>query len=108
MGLISEKIESLVSKAYQKSGSSQQYLSATDDSQPCYCVLAAMTHQKFQSKFLVHEFPFTDIFSDINHDYRAAILNRNSLWLLSFFMDVATYFYPEKVRRGRYNVTTYI
>ena len=29
----------------------------------------------------------------------AAILKKNSLWLLPFYMVVATYFYYEKVRR---------
>ena len=38
-------------------------------------------------------------FNDINHGYRAAILKKNSLWLLPFYMVVATYFYYEKVRR---------
>ena len=38
-------------------------------------------------------------FNDINHDYRAAILNKNSLWLLPFYMVVATYLYYEKVSR---------
>ena len=38
-------------------------------------------------------------FSDINHGYRAAILKKNSLWLLPFYMAVATYGYYEKVRR---------
>ena len=31
--------------------------------------------------------------------YRAAILMKNSLWLLPFYMVVAIYFYYEKVRR---------
>ena len=38
-------------------------------------------------------------FNDINHGYRAAILKKNSLWLLPLYMFVATYFYYEKVRR---------
>ena len=38
-------------------------------------------------------------FSDNNHGYWAAILKTNSLWLLPFFMAVATYCYHEKVRR---------
>ena len=29
-------------------------------------------------------------FIDINHGYRAAILKKNSLWLLPFYMAVAT------------------
>ena len=38
-------------------------------------------------------------FSDINHGYRAAILKKNPLWLLPFYMAVATSCYYEKVRR---------
>ena len=38
-------------------------------------------------------------FNDINHGYRAAILKKISLWLLPFYMVVATYFCYEKVRR---------
>ena len=37
------------------------------------------------SRCLVLEFPFTDI-NDINHGYRAAILKKNSLLLLPFYM----------------------
>ena len=32
-------------------------------------------------------------FNDINHGYRAVILKKNYLWLLSFYMAVAVYFY---------------
>ena len=38
-------------------------------------------------------------FNDINHGYRAAVLQKNYLWLLPLYMAVATYFYYEKVRR---------
>ena len=44
-------------------------------------------------------FPSQIFFNDINHGYRAAILKRNYLWLLPFFMVVATYFYHENVRK---------
>ena len=44
-------------------------------------------------------FPSHIFFNDINHGYRAAILKKNSLWLLPLYMVVATYFYYEKVRR---------
>ena len=44
-------------------------------------------------------FPSQILFTDINHGYRAAILNQNSLRLLPLYMVVATYFYCEKVRR---------
>ena len=44
-------------------------------------------------------FPSQIFFNDINHGYKAAILKKNSLWLLPFYMVVTTYFYYEKVRR---------
>ena len=56
-------------------------------------------HRNIRSRCLVHEYSFTDIFNDINHGYRAAVLKKNSLWLLPFYMVVATYFYYEKVRK---------
>ena len=44
-------------------------------------------------------FPSQIFFNDINHGYRAAILKKNFLWLLPFYMVVATYFYYEKIRK---------
>ena len=41
-------------------------------------------------------FPSQIFFNDINHVYRAAILKKNALWLLPFYVVVATYFYYEK------------
>ena len=38
-------------------------------------------------------------FNDINLGYRAAVLKKKILWLLPFYMVVATYFNYEKVRR---------
>ena len=99
-GLISEKTEVLYAElngraevatsSYSVSGDSLHYI---------YSVLVTKNHRNIQSRCLVHEFSFTDIFNDINHGYRAAILKKNSLWLLPFYMVVATYFYYEKVRR---------
>ena len=40
-------------------------------------------------------FPSKIFSNDINHCYRAAILKKNSLWLLPFYMAVATYCYYE-------------
>ena len=56
-------------------------------------------HQIIRSTCLIDEFSFTDIFNDINHGHRVAILKKKILWLLPFYMAVATYFYYEKVRR---------
>ena len=38
-------------------------------------------------------------FNDINRGYRATPFKRNSLWLLPFYMAVASYCYYQKVRR---------
>ena len=43
-------------------------------------------------------FPSQTFFNNINHGYRAAILQKISLWLLSFYVAVATYCYYEKVQ----------
>ena len=58
---------------------------------------------------LFMKFPSQILFNDINHDYRAAILKKNSLWLLPFYMAVATYCYYEKVRRTmRTTIVSYL
>ena len=43
------------------------------------------------------DFPSQIFFKDIYYGYTAAILNKNYLWLLPFFMAVAAYIYYEKV-----------
>ena len=76
--------------SYSVKGNSSQYI---------YSVPVSKNHQNMQSRCLVYKFSFTDIFNNINHGYRAVILKKNSLWLLPFYMVVATYFYYEKVHR---------
>ena len=44
-------------------------------------------------------FPSKIFFNDINHGYKAALLKKSSLWLLSFHMDLASYRYYEKAHR---------
>ena len=44
-------------------------------------------------------FPSQIFFNDINHDHKAALLKKNSLWLLSIYINVASYCYYEKGRR---------
>ena len=61
-----------------------------------YSMLVDKNHQKIRSRCLAHEFSFTDIFNDINHGYKAALLKKNSLWLLSLYMDMASHCYYEK------------
>ena len=60
-------------------------------------MLVAKNQQKIQSRCLVYEFFFTDIFNDIDDGYRVAILQKNFVWLLMLYMAVATYCYYEKV-----------
>ena len=43
------------------------------------------------------EFFFTNIFNDINHDYRVILLKNNSLCLFLFFITLASYCYYGKV-----------
>ena len=50
-------------------------------------------------------FPLQILFNDINHGYRATVLKKNSLWLLPFYMAVASCCYCEKqVERGALQV----
>ena len=60
-----------------------------------YSMLVDKNHQKIQSTCLAHEYSFTDTFHNINHGLKAALLKKNSLWLLSNYMDVASYCYHE-------------
>ena len=62
-------------------------------------MLVAKNHQKTQLRCLVCEFSLTDILNDTDYVYRAAILKKKYLWLLLFYMAVATYDYYEKVHR---------
>ena len=97
-GLISEKKEVLYAKLNKRvEAATSSYSVTTDFLQHMYSALVAKNHLKIQSRCLVNEFSFKDIFNNINHGYRAAILKKNSLWLLLFYMAVATYCYYEKV-----------
>ena len=42
-------------------------------------------------------FPSQIFFNDINQGYRAALLQKNSLWLIPFYMAETTYCYHGKV-----------
>ena len=73
-----------VTGSYSVTGASLQYI---------YSVPVTKNHRNIRSRCLVHEF------FDVNHGYRAAILKKNSLWLLPFYIIMATYFFYEKMRR---------
>ena len=99
-GLTSEITEALYTELIEKAEAATSSHSAVGDFlQYLYSVLVAIYHQKIRSKCSVHEISFTDIFKDINHGCKAAILTKNYLWLLLFYMAVATYCYYEKVRK---------
>ena len=93
-GLISEKTKvlyaelngraELVAISYFVTGDFLQYI---------YSVSVTKNHQNIRSRCLVYKSSFTDIFNNINHDYEEAILKKNYLWLLPFYMVVVTYFY---------------
>ena len=63
-GLISEKTKVLYAELNERAEAATDSYSVTGDS---------------LSYLFVHEFSVTDIFNDINHVYRAAILKKNSL-----------------------------
>ena len=57
--------------SYSGTGDSLQYI---------YCVPISKNHRNIRSRCLVHEFSFKDF------PYRAAILKKNYLWLLPFYV----------------------
>ena len=92
-GLRSEKTEALHAELNERTeAATSSYSAEVNFLQYIYSMLAAKNHQKTQSRCLVYEFSFTDVLNDINHGYRA-ILKKNSLWLLLFYMAGATYCY---------------
>ena len=81
MGLISEKTEVLYADPNERAEAATGNYSVTGDSlQYIYSVPVTKNHRNIRSRCLVHEF------FDVNHGYRAAILKKNSLWLLPFYM----------------------
>ena len=65
MGILSEETETLHAELNKRvEAATHSYSAAVDFLQYIYLVLVAK-NQKIQSKCLVHEFPFTDIFLTI-------------------------------------------
>ena len=82
---------------------------AVDFLQDIYSVIMAKNHQKLDqgvnSLIFIQRYSFNDTY----HGYRAAVLKKSSLWLLPFYMAVATYCYYEKMRRTmRGAILTYL
>ena len=93
-------MEALYAELNERAKAATNRYSATGNFlQYIYSLLVAKNNQRIQSRCLIHECSFTDIFNVIIHGYRAAILKKNSLQLLPFYMTVATYCYYEKVHR---------
>ena len=63
---LNERVEAATS-TYSVTGDSLEYI---------YFVLLAKNHRDIQTRCLVYEFSFTDVFNDINHGYRATILKK--------------------------------
>ena len=81
-GLVSEKTETLYAELNERvEATNSSYSTTSEFLQYIYSVLVAKNHQKIRSRCLVHEFSVTDIF------------------LIPFYMAVASYCYYEKVRR---------
>ena len=76
---LNERAEAATS-SYSATGDFLQYI---------YYVLVAKNHQKIQSRCLVHEFSFTELFKRYNHSYIAAILKKTFSWLLLFYVAAA-------------------
>ena len=77
MGLISEKTEALCAELNERAEAAISCYSATQKYlQYIYSMLLAKNHQKIPLKCFFSYFSFTDIFNDINHSYRTAILKK--------------------------------
>ena len=83
--LVFKKTEALYAEFNERmEAATSSYSTTSKFLQYIYSVFVAKNHQKIRSMCLVHEFFFTDIFNDINHGHRAALLKKNYLWLLPF------------------------
>ena len=93
MGLISEKTEVLYTELNERvETATGSYSVAGDSLQYIYCAPVSKRHQNIRSRCLVHKFSLIYFFKDTYHGCRAATLKKNDLWLLPFYMVVATYF----------------
>ena len=76
-GLVSEKTEALYADLNKRVKAANSSCSATSEFLQYICsVLVAKNQQNIRLRCFVHEFCFTDIFNDINHGYRVALLKK--------------------------------
>ena len=98
--LISEKLEVLYAELSKRvEAATSNYLQqAIFCNIFILCLQLRIIRRSDQSVQFIN-FPSQIFFNDINRGCRAAILKKNYLWLLPFYMAVAIYCYYEKVLR---------
>ena len=80
--MISEETEALYVELKERAeAATSSYSASSDFSKYNYSVLVAKNQEKIRSRYLDHEFSFTDI----SHGYWGAVLKKNYLWLLPLF-----------------------
>ena len=92
MGLLSEKTKALHAELDERAEAAISSYSAEVDFAYNICIRCLWL--RIIRRFM--NFPSQIFFNDNNHGYRAAILKKSSLWLLSFFMAVPNYCYYKK------------
>ena len=93
-GLRPEKTEALYAELNKRAEAATNSYSATGNFlQYIYSVLIAKNHQKIRSRCLVHELSFLTMLITVTEQLHR---RKNYLWLLPFYMAMATYCYYEK------------
>ena len=98
--LISEKMEALYPELNERAEAATSIYSATGDFYNIFilCLWLGIIRRSFLGVQFMN-FPSQMFFNAINHDYRAVILKKKPLWLLLFYMAVATSCYYGQVRK---------
>ena len=95
--LVSEKTEALFAELYERVEAATSSYSATGEFlQYIYSMLVDKNHQTIRSRCLAHGFSFTDILE--RYWLQSSFIKKKFLWLLSIYMDVASYCCYEKGR----------
>ena len=109
-GINSQKTEALYAELNERAEAAISSYSVTDIFYNIFilCLWLRIIRTANQGVSFMN-FPSEIFFNDINHGYRAAMLKKIFLWLLPFYMSVATHFYYEKVcRKMRTAVVSYL
>ena len=100
MGLISEKAQALYVQLNERAeAATSSYFTTCDFYNMFILCLWLRIIRRSGLGFRFMNFPSQMFFNDINHGYRAAILKKNTLWLIPFYMAVTTSCYYEKMHR---------